>query len=373
MPRAFVPRMHVGKLPMKFYFRAQDISVSLPGADIAGRLVLVWKRGPRRTTTEPFVVKETLSSVDGSLSRTASTSQDLALICTMFKNAKSGAFEPKSASFSLREETPEGQERKLGTASVDLSSYATPDKSSDPVELSFMEGRIRLKLTLTSHWLKQMAAVDDDEASVSSVGSFASSVGGGAVHSDDDGLSDADTPPPNTKPATFTPARGGAPAMAPPSTPGMAMAPMATPGSTMRERSEAEREAAVERRWAEEAGKEANQAAAEQLRNELAEAREALAKSYSEVKSLKGRVERLTSENRVLRREQRGGKRDEVVLQLETELVVKDQERADMEENLSRAFSGVIAEAHARISQLTAERDKLMVDLEAKSKSGRRR
>ena len=155
--------------------------------------------------------------------------------------------------------------------------------------------------------------------------------------------------------------------MAPPSTPGMAMAPMATPGSTMRERSEAEREAAVERRWAEEAGKEANQAAAEQLRNELAEAREA------EVKSLKGRVERLTSENRVLRREQRGGKRDEVVLQLETELVVKDQERADMEENLSRAFSGVIAEAHARISQLTAERDKLMVDLEAKSKSGRRR
>ena len=100
---------------------------------------------------------------------------------------------------------------------------------------------------------------------------------------------------------------------------------------------------------------------------------EALAKSYSEVKSLKGRVERLTSENCVLRREQRGGKRDEVVLQLETELVVKDQKRADMEENLSRAFSGVIAEAHARISQLTAERDKLMVDLEAKSKSGRRR
>ena len=47
-------RPHVGKIPMKFYFRAQDISVSLPGADIAGKLVLVWKRGPRRTVTEPF-------------------------------------------------------------------------------------------------------------------------------------------------------------------------------------------------------------------------------------------------------------------------------------------------------------------------------
>ena len=98
-----------------------------------------------------------------------------------------------------------------------------------------------------------------------------------------------------------------------------------------------------------------------------------LSSALKDAKLHKSRAERLANENRVLRREQRGGKRDEVVLQLETELVVKDQERADMEENLSRAFSGVIAEAHARISQLTAERDKLMVDLEAKSKSGRRR
>ena len=80
-------------------------------------------------------------------------------------------------------------------------------------------------------------------------------------------------------------------------------------------------------------------------------------------------MERLTHENRVLRREQRGGKRDEVVLQLETELVAKEQERADMEESLSRAFGGVISDAHARIAQLTAERDRLMVDLEAKTKS----
>ena len=69
-------------------------------------------------------------------------------------------------------------------------------------------------------------------------------------------------------------------------------------------------------------------------------------------------------ENRVLRREQRGGKRDEVVLQLETELVAKESERAEMEEQLSSAFSGVIAEAHARIGQLTSERDKLLVQLD---------
>ena len=28
---------------MKFYFRAQDISITLPGLDVQGKLVLVWK------------------------------------------------------------------------------------------------------------------------------------------------------------------------------------------------------------------------------------------------------------------------------------------------------------------------------------------
>ena len=53
--------------------------------------------------------------MDGSLRRTAATLQDLAIICTMFKNAKTGGFESKSASFSLREEDEAGDETKLGT------------------------------------------------------------------------------------------------------------------------------------------------------------------------------------------------------------------------------------------------------------------
>ena len=109
---------------MKFYFRAQDISLSFPSVDVAGKVVLVWKRGPRRTQTEPFEVKEKLSSIDGSLSRTATTSQDLALICTMFKNSKMGNFESKMASFTLLEEAEDGTETKLSTASIDLASYA---------------------------------------------------------------------------------------------------------------------------------------------------------------------------------------------------------------------------------------------------------
>ena len=83
------------------------------------------------------------------------------------------------------------------------------------------------------------------------------------------------------------------------------------------------------------------------------------------------RCERLAHENRVLRREQRGGRRDEVVLQLETELAAKEQERADMEESLSRAFGGLLQEANTRVDALTVERDRLLVSLEEASVSKR--
>ena len=363
---------------MKFYFRASDIHVSLPEVDIAGKLLLVWKRGPRRTTTEPFEIKEKLSNVDGTISRTATTTQDLALICTMFKR-REGAFESKSASFSLREETVEGGERKLGTASIDLASYATPEKSSDVVELTFMEGKIRLKLMLSSHWLKQMNPTDDDD-DASSVGSFASSAMGG--DNSDQELHGFERPSSSAAGAGRANPWGGAagapsagaaarPAVDVSDREATARARGDSSGLTraeMRERTDAAREAAVEKRWTEEVGK--AESAAEQtheleaLREELASAKEELAGAQKEGKALKGRVERLVHENRVLRREQRGGKRDEVVLQLETELVAKESERAEMEEQLSSAFSGVIAEAHARIGQLTSERDKLLVQLE---------
>ena len=115
---------------------------------------------------------------------------------------------PKTASFSLREEDEAGEETKLGTVTIDLSAYASPETTTDPVELSFMQGkvlparvrvrvrvgvrvrvrrafdRVRVKLTLalsltkvlltlnlSSHWLKHAAAAaDDDDASVRSMG-----------------------------------------------------------------------------------------------------------------------------------------------------------------------------------------------------------
>ena len=46
-PRA--PRAHVFRVPMKFYFRAQEIHITVLDVevDIAGKLVLAWKRPSR--------------------------------------------------------------------------------------------------------------------------------------------------------------------------------------------------------------------------------------------------------------------------------------------------------------------------------------
>jgi len=363
MPKKMFARPHLFTVPMKFYFRAQDIVVTLPGAEVEGKLVLIWKRGPRRTQTEPFEVKEKLSSVDGSLSRSATTNQDLALICTMFKNAKTGGFEPKSASFSLREETEDGEEKKIDSATIDLSSYATPEKTTDKVELSFLDGKIRLSLTLSSHWLKSMnaSAADDDGASVSSMGSGASSAIGGKSEEERE-RDDLDI---SQWAGTGGSSGGGGSGGSEDSLARSGgTAPSASEPQTERELSDAMRTAAIEARWNEQAGKVEKAEALEVARAELAEVRGLYAVSQKELKSLRSQADRLASENRVLRREQRGGKRDEVILQLEAELVYKDQERADMEENLSKAFSSVLDDAHARITKLTAERDRLLVQLE---------
>jgi hypothetical protein len=114
-----------------------------------------------------------LSAIDGSLSRTASTSQDLAQICTMFRSSKSGNFESKMAKFAL--EHVDGSRKgkhanvKLGSASIDLAAYATAEMTSSKVELSFLNGRVTLRMTLCSHWLQNLAAdATSDDSSVAS-------------------------------------------------------------------------------------------------------------------------------------------------------------------------------------------------------------
>jgi hypothetical protein len=267
---------------------------------------------------------------------------------TRRQNSKTGAFLSKSAAFSIIEEDDNGTETKLGTVTIDLASYATTDKSNDQVELNFMDGKVRLQLTLSSHWLRHMqAGVDDDDASVSSAGSFAdSALGGGS----DDDVDPSQWP----KSTSRGEAAEGEPSHA----------------ASSRQMADAARNLAIEKRWDQEAGLERGMQEVESLKAEVADARAKLAQAHKEIKSLKGRVDQLASENRVLRRDQRGGKRDEVILQLETELVSKDVERAEMEENLAKAFGGALDEAHARIASLTAERDRLLIHDEAAAKRG---
>lgn len=359
-------RPHIGKMPMKFIFRAQDITVSLPGLDVAGKLVLVWKRGARRTPTQPFEVKETLSSIDGSLTRSAATPQDLALICTMFKNTRAGTFESKSAAFTLREETEDGEANKLGTAYIDLACYATPEPSTDRVELSMLDGKVVVSFSLSSHWLKQMGAADDDELSVSSCGSLRSGASGFTGASSDAGDGDianlaslgtlASHAQPRSRARPFgvlgTQEEGGTSTYTP-----------MDPAERRAADEAAERQ--IEAMWTAEEAKERNVDEAELLRAEARAASEKYTAALKEGKRAKEEVKRLTHENRVLRREQRKGARDEVILQLETELSAKEAERAEMEEQLSAAFGGLLNDAQARIAAITAERDRLLVSIES--------
>jgi hypothetical protein len=368
MPRHFA-RPHIGKVPMKFYFRAQDIQILLPGVDTQSKLVVVWKRGPRRTTTGAIDVVESLSSVDGSLSRVARTSQDLALICTMFKNSKTGGFEPKSAAFTIAEETAGGEEKKLGTCMIDLAAYATPEASTDPVELSFLEGKMVLKFTLSSHWLKNMKGGDDDDdaGSVSSYASFASdavpeasfSVAGGEASLSSLATFPAGAPPPGHRRT----GSGGAPSSSSSGAAG-GFAPLS---AAEKAQSAAQREAAIEQRWAEEEAATGKRAEAEGLREELRQALDKLARAREEAKYHKENASRLTVENRVLRKEQRSGKRDEVVLQLEVELARCEEERATMEENLSQSFNTVIKELVASVASLQEQKRDLLVRIEDQS------
>ena len=72
MRRGHIARPHIGKVPMKFYFRAQDINIKLPGYDTTGKLVVVWKRGENRRQTEPIQIVEGHDEKQN-LARTAST------------------------------------------------------------------------------------------------------------------------------------------------------------------------------------------------------------------------------------------------------------------------------------------------------------
>jgi len=101
----------------------------------------------------------------------------------------------------------------------------------------------------------------------------------------------------------------------------------------------------------------------ESLRLEAQSKGEILQRAQQEAKFLRERVETLAAENRVLRRDPRQGKRDAVIQQLEVELQRLEQEKADMEEQLSAAFGVVVKELQGRVTGLTAERDRLLVQL----------
>ena len=265
---------------------------------------------------------------DGSLVRTASTAQDLALIVTLFRR-KDGSFEKKEAAFTLVEEGRDGSERKLGTERFDLAAFAGATSVPKPLDLSLAEGRATLRGMITARWLRRMSVGHDQSSDGSvSVASTASARHGAAEPA-------ASSPPtslsslPHVTLAEGGGYEGGSAALWIPPPPDLAAA----------------------------AGGGA-----------VAEARDELRGAHAELEAGRLEAKRLKSELEVLRKKQRelkrGQTRDDVVLQLEVQLELKSVEMMAAEEDLSNAFSGVVRDLHERINSLTAERDRLLAQAE---------
>ena len=166
-PSAPMPRSKVGTAPCKFSFQANDLNVTLHRDRHEGKLVIAFKRGGSRQETEPIPIKEGMQESDGSLVRMASTSQDLALIVTMFRQ-REGAFESKEAAFTLTEQGPDGKDRKLGTAHFDLRDYADATSVPKPLDLKFGDSNGEVTATLrcmvAARWLRRTSANAADSA-----------------------------------------------------------------------------------------------------------------------------------------------------------------------------------------------------------------
>ena len=272
---------------------------------------------------------------DGSLVRTASTAQDLALIVTLFRR-KDGSFEKKEAAFTLVEEGRDGSERKLGTERFDLAAFAGATSVPKPLDLSLAEGRATLRGMITARWLRRMSVGHDQSSDGSvSVASTASARHGAAEPA-------ASSPPTSLSSLPHvTLAEGGAAAASGGSSEGGSAALWIPPPPDL---------------------------AAAAGGGAVAEARDELRGAHAELEAGRLEAKRLKSELEVLRKKQRelkrGQTRDDVVLQLEVQLELKSVEMMAAEEDLSNAFSGVVRDLHERINSLTAERDRLLAQAE---------
>jgi len=365
-----MPRPHIGTTPCKFSFQANDLNVTLHRVGYEGKLVIAFKRGASRRETEPIPIKEGMQKSDGGLVRMASTSQDLALLVTMFRRKK-GGFESKEAAFTLTEEGRDGKDRKLGTARFDLSDYAEATSVPKPLDLKFgdSDGEVTatLRCMVAARWLRRMsanAADSDDAASVAS------------------GMSAASAASASGRPGPSLGSLPRVPAGTPAAPIGSGASASASGGGGRGSGGRGSgggggggggegREAAESDPWANDPafGGWAPPKNSEALREELRLAEQELAAGRQEAAQLRAQVDALTKKQRELRRAAApdwsgNGGRDDVILQLEMALELKDAEKMKQEEALSDAFSGVVRDLQERVNSLTAERDKAMIQIE---------
>ena len=109
----------------------------------------------------------------------------ISLGCSLTTNAKGEKrFQERSSTITLRVEGAKAARRKL-VGTIDLTKYASYERTSSKLTVPLEHGAGSLQLVLTAGWLKK-SQLDDDEGSECSRSSFNSSLNGSNSDDDDD-------------------------------------------------------------------------------------------------------------------------------------------------------------------------------------------
>jgi len=193
--------------PMKFSFDITFHQAINFSKKVKGSVIQVeWKRGDKVQTTQSAKIKEQLQE-------TAVWEQKLSMLCTIYKNPKTGQYAEKSAKFTIKM-TKDGKVKSLGSVYFDLADFCggnspQPQPSMETRSFILLKGGskkgktfskkdsnftskkdgISLKVTINSLWLKDFKGGDDGASVYSDMtGHTATS----SAQSDDDSQDDLD-------------------------------------------------------------------------------------------------------------------------------------------------------------------------------------
>ena len=163
MKAVLAKRPHVGAAHLKYQYEVIAHSLQFVGSPPGGSVSVLWTRGS----------KTAITSEQTPQGRYLSFEQQLTLICTLFKEAKSAdapKFSEKLCTFAIMEQGARGMPRTVAKCKVDIAPFAAATPvATRPLELRLSKSGkhvATLYLSIGSRWLRDFQP-EDDAASMS--------------------------------------------------------------------------------------------------------------------------------------------------------------------------------------------------------------